>query len=265
MYTAALEERLLIASLVEQANLEIKKAQEISDKRIEAFRIIQQSYNDLLAKVDGLESKFLLGSSGDQDAFRNEISLFRNSLRDGLTIASTIEPIRGLENIGSEIIFEHHTGDLKNFAMIDSRGHRIQYGSTDRNSVGSSILSSIYGGFDNDVFVRLESAFRAIEKENQLLRDKYIRWQVDRPNVHGVEDRERIIDNLEKRILELNSELNQYKSQSSVSVNVSGNIQDYENKIRTLTGRITDLESQLRNSRQPQNITQSVSSDGNVK
>lgn len=117
-------------------------------------------------------------------------------MKDGLTIVSNIEPIRGLENIGSEIIFDHHTGDLRNFALIDSEGHRTTYGSLDKNLVGSSVLSSIYGGFDNNVFVRLESAFRAIEKENQLLRDKYIRWQQERPNVHGVEDRERIIDNL---------------------------------------------------------------------
>lgn len=70
--------------------------------------------------------------------------------------------------------------------MITESGKRINYGSKDKNALGSSILSSIYGGFDNDVFVRLESSFRAIEKENQLLREKYIKWQTDRPNVHGV-------------------------------------------------------------------------------
>jgi len=76
-------------------------------------------------------------------------------------------------------------------------------------------------GTSNDVLVRLESSFRSIEKENQLLREKYIRWQKGMPNVHGVEDRDRIIDTLEKRIAELNSELTRMKSQSTVSVNVS--------------------------------------------
>lgn len=52
-----------------------------------------------------------------------------------------------------------------------------------------------------------------------------MRWQKERPNVHGVEDRDRIIDNLEKKIVELSSELNRYKTQSSVSVNVVGNTQ----------------------------------------
>ena len=204
---------------------------------------------------------------GNEATIRDELSVFRNSLKDGLTIVSTIEPIKDLhDQIGGQIIFEHHTGNLKDFALVDVNGHRTYYGSSDPNSIGSSILSSIYGGFNNDVFVRLESAFRAIEKENQLLRDKYIRWQVDRPNIHGVEDRERIIDSLEKRILELNSELNRYKSQSSVSVNISGDLQSYENKVRTLNNRIAELESQLRNSRQSSVPQPAAStSDGNSK
>lgn len=57
------------------------------------------------------------------------------------------------------------------------------------------------------------------------MRDKYLRWQKERPNIHGVEDRDRIIDTLEKRIVELSSELSSFKSQGSVSVNVVGNTQ----------------------------------------
>lgn len=78
---------------------------------------------------------------------------------------------------------------------------------------------------DPKFFTLFESRFRALTKENELLRDKYLRWQKERPNVHGVEDRDRIIDNLEKKIVELSSELNRYKSQGSVSVNVVGNTQ----------------------------------------
>lgn len=47
----------------------------------------------------------------------------------------------------------------------------------------------------------------------------------ERPNIHGVEDRDRIINNLEQKIVELSSELNRVRSQSSVSVNVVGNTQ----------------------------------------
>lgn len=206
MYTAALEERLLVASLVGEANLQIKKAQEISNQRAEAFKILQQSYLDLTKQFDGLESKFISRlSSGDQGALKEEFNIIRGVLKGGLSTSGSFESIKGLNTIGSDIIFEHHTGDLKDFAIIQTNGQRSNYGSIDKNMVGSSILSSIYGGFDNNVFVRLESAFRAIEKENQLLRDKYIRWQTDRPNVHGVEDRNKIIDTLEKKIVELSS------------------------------------------------------------
>ena len=175
--------------------------------------------------------------------------------------------MKNLGTIGSEIIFDHHIGDLKDFVIVHDSGRRSAYGSSDKNMRGSSILSSIYGGFDNDVFVRLESAFRAIEKENELLREKYIRWQKERPNVHGVEDRDRIIDTLEKRIVELQSENNRYKTQGSVSVNISGNMEDAENKIRSLNNRIIDLEAQLRNARSSSsaaNISAS-SGSGNVQ
>lgn len=50
IYTAALEERLLVASLIDEANLQIKKAQTISDKRGEAFRVLKQSIGDLKIK-----------------------------------------------------------------------------------------------------------------------------------------------------------------------------------------------------------------------
>lgn len=90
---------------------------------------------------------------------------------------------------------------------------------------------------DPQFFTLFESRFRALTKENELLRDKYLRWQKERPNVHGVEDRDRIIDNLEKKIVELQGELNKFRSQSSVSVNVVGNTQEYELKIRTLNSK----------------------------
>lgn len=54
IYTAALEERLLVASLIDEANLQIQKAQSISDKRGDAFRVIKQSIVDLRARFGEL-------------------------------------------------------------------------------------------------------------------------------------------------------------------------------------------------------------------
>lgn len=62
----------------------------------------------------------------------------------------------------------------------------------------------------------------------------------------GIEDRDRIIDTLEKKIAQLSQELNALKSQTSVSVKVSGNADEYQLKIRTLSSKIDELESQLR-------------------
>lgn len=107
-----------------------------------------------------LQGRILSMNGGDN--IKDILGDFEGRINGGLTIISNIEPIRGLNTIGSEIVFEHHIGNLTDFALIDENGHRTHYGSTDANNIGSSILSSIYGGFDNNVFVRLESAFRAI-------------------------------------------------------------------------------------------------------
>lgn len=68
-----------------------------------------------------------------------------------------------------------------------------------------------------------DSRFRELLKQAELSRDMYLKLQKERPNIHGLEDRDRIIDNLERRIMELQSENNSYKTQSTVSVNVIGN------------------------------------------
>ena len=47
-------------------------------------------------------------------------------------------------------------------------------------------------GSGND-FLRLQSAFRSLERENSLLKDKYVKWQKEFPNAQMVSDKERII------------------------------------------------------------------------
>jgi hypothetical protein len=95
-------------------------------------------------------------------------------------------------------------------------------------------------------FLRLQSAFREIERENEILRARYIKWQENKPNIHAIEDKNRIINSLTNQIATLTNDISSLRSQSSVSVNVSGNSQEYEIKIRTLNSRINELESQLR-------------------
>jgi len=111
IYTAALEERLLISSLAEEANLQIRKAQEISNQRGEAFKIIQQSYNDLMQNFTDLEKRLVGRISGsDQGIFLDEFKAFRLVIDSGLTNLGklgTMEPVRNLNTIGSGIIAEH--------------------------------------------------------------------------------------------------------------------------------------------------------------
>jgi hypothetical protein len=84
-------------------------------------------------------------------------------------------------------------------------------------------LGDISGSGDG--FLRLQSAFRSLEKENSLLRDKYVRWQKEVPNAQLLSDKERIIENLSRQIANLSTELSQVRSQPSSSVNISANVQ----------------------------------------
>ena len=72
-------------------------------------------------------------------------------------------------------------------------------------------------------------------------------------NASTLADKDRIIENLSKQIASMTSEISILKSQPSSHVEVRGNTQEYEIKIRTLKSRIQELESQLR--------TQKVSND----
>lgn len=119
----------------------------------------------------------------------------------------------------------------------------------------TALLGDITGSDGN--FLRLQSAFRALTAENELLRARYVQWKEGLPNVHAIEDKDKIITNLTRQIVDLTSQIGSLKSQSSVAVNVSGNTQEYEIKIRTLNSRIQELESQLR--------TQKVDLEGQIR
>ncbi len=105
-------------------------------------------------------------------------------------------------------------------------------------------LGDIHGTDGN--FLRLQSAFRELERENEVLRARYIELQKQRPSTTASEDRDRIISKLRTEITTLNSEISGLRGQSSVSVNVHGNTSEFELKIKTLNSTIQELESQIR-------------------
>ena len=100
-------------------------------------------------------------------------------------------------------------------------------------------LGEIHGLDSN--FLRLQSAFIALEKENEVLKQRYIKWQVDQPNPHLLEDRDRIINNLRDQIVTLTTQISSLRGKETVSVNVQGNTQEYEIKIRTLKSKNLSL------------------------
>lgn len=198
----------------------------------------------MIGRFGDLEKNVLTYStSSDQGKLRSELERFRGVITEGMTSFTrlgSIEPVKDLQTIGNGIIYEHTS-------YLDP--HLLKFA----------------GNLDNDVFMRVQGAFRALEKENELLRDKYIRWQVDRPNIHGVEDRDRIIDTLERRIVELQGELNGFRSQSTVSVNVSGNTEAYERQIRTLNTRIQELEGRLKQTASSSQLSSSSNQESEIK
>lgn len=90
MFTAALEERLLMTSLIEQANLQIRKAQEISKNRGEAFRVILQSYNDIIGKFGNLETNVLSFAMKDQGAVKGEMAKFKEIISTAMVSVQSL-------------------------------------------------------------------------------------------------------------------------------------------------------------------------------
>ena len=85
------------------------------------------------------------------------------------------------------------------------------------------ILGDIHG--DNEGYIRLQSAFRTLERENDLLRQQYVRWQKEVPNAQAIADKDIIINNLSNQLARITTELSSAKSQPTTSVNVNANVQ----------------------------------------
>lgn len=186
--------------------------------------MILQSYNDLLGKFGDLESNVTKFALTEQGSVRDYFDKFRSTITLNMTNIErlgSVEPIKDLSLIGNGMVYEHSS-------YLDPN------------------LTKFAGNLDNDVIIRLQGAFRSLERENQLLKDKYIQWQSNLH--HESHDHDVIINELQRKIVDLTSEINHFRSQASVSVNVSGNTEAYERQIRTLNDRIKELEGRLRQS-----------------
>lgn len=196
IYTASLQQRLVMGDLIREANLEIEKVKKISEGRDEAYKRIKQDYFDLTHKFMDLEK-----------------------LKEKGNIPSMLELIGNI--------------------MIMIREQKVHVPST-----GS--LEDIFIHSTHEQFFRVDSAFREILAENDHLKNALIKAERGIPSIDGIADRERVINTLERRIVELNTEIRNLRSQTQVSVNVQGSTEEYQIRVRTLNSKIEELESQLR-------------------
>lgn len=209
-----------MANMVKHANLEIEKAKTISEQRLEGYRILKQATDVFQAKVD---------------TYERELNVVIGNYKGDSRIETELKGL--LRNLG----------EIKTVLRDDVRKIYIEE--------PIAILGEIHGTDGN--YLRLQSAFRELERENQVLKERYVKWQSSQPSHHGLEDKERIISSLRSQIASLTNEVSSWKSKSQVSVNVQGNTQEYEIKIRTLNSKIQELESQLR--------TQKVDYEGQIR
>jgi len=207
MLSTILQERFTLANLIRNANVEIEKARQVADKRLEGLRKYKLATGSFEQKYKALESEL------------NRI---------------VADPQFGRYSGSISKLF----GDFNNF--LGSEIRTIHY-----EEEPIYVLGEIHGIDGN--FLRLESLMRERDAENRLLREKLIAIQKDRPNITNISnDQNRTIQNLRNEINNLNNQLSTLRTQSQVNVNISANTQEYEIKIRTLNSRIQELESQLR-------------------
>ena len=221
MLNTILDERFTMANLLKEANLQVEKSKAIADQRGEAYKVLRQNHALTSTKLENLERELGVVAKN----FEHNASISGELRR----VFLGIDEVRGALTIDPKSI------------QVEEIVH---------------VLGDIHG--TGDGYIRLQSAFRALERENQLLKDRYVKWQKDVPNAQLLTDKERVIENLSKQIATLTTELSTAKSQPHAGgVRVDVNAQEYEIKIRTLNSRIQELESQLR--------TQKVDYDGQLR
>ena len=221
MLNTILDERFTMANLLKEANLQVEKSKSIANQRGEANKILRQNFAHSTTKLENLE---------------RELGIIARNFENNSSVSGELRRIfTGLDEVRGALTVDPKTVQTEEIVFA---------------------LGDIHGSGDG--FIRLQSAFRALERENQLLKDKYVKWQKTVPNAQILSDKERVIENLSKQIASLTTEISTVKSQPSLgSVKVDVNAQEYEIRIRTLNSRIQELESQLR--------TQKVDYDGQIR
>ena len=140
MLNTILEERFTMANVIKKANLEIEKSKSIADTRLEAYRTLRQSYALSQTKLENLE---------------REIGVLSKNFEHNASISGELRTIfSGLQ-------------EVRNVLTVDPR--------TLQSEEYVQVLGDIRGLGDG--FIRLQSAFRALERENQLLKERYVKWQ----------------------------------------------------------------------------------------
>ncbi len=135
-----LEERFTMANMVKQANLEIEKSKSIADQRLEAYRLLRQN----LALS---QTKF--------ENFERELGVIAKNFETNSSVSTELRRLfSGLDEIRGSLVLDVRS--LKTDEVITT-------------------LGDIRG--EGEGFLRLQSAFRALERENTLLRERYVRWQ----------------------------------------------------------------------------------------
>ena len=188
MLNTILDEKFSMANTLKFANLEIEKSKAVADQRGEAYKVLRQNYILGQSKLENLERE--LGVISKNFEHNSSVS---GELR---RIFVGLEEVRGALNVDPK--------SLKTEEIVHT-------------------LGDIHG--NGDGFIRLQSAFRTLKRENELLQEKYVKWQKTVPSAQIVSDKERIIENLTRQIASLTTEISTVKSQPSSTVNVSGNVQ----------------------------------------
>lgn len=166
MFNTILQERFAMANMVKHANLEIEKSKSIADQRLEGYRILKQATDVFQAKVD---------------TFEKELNVLIGNYKGDSRVESELRGLlRGV-------------GDIRNVIKEDVRKIYIEE--------PVAMLGEIHGSDGN--FLRLQSAFRELERENQVLRERYVKLQSSQPSMTASEDKERIISSLRSQIASL--------------------------------------------------------------
>lgn len=152
-----LDDRFALANTVKRANLEIEKIKAIASSRQDQTVRLTQTLNELRPRIKNLE---------------NDVSVVTKSFQS--TNPSLAKELSRLVEA---------TVDIRRLIDVDP--------ATIRQTETVFVLGDIHG--TEEGFIRLESAFRALEEENSRLRNHYVRWQKEIPNASILVDKEKII------------------------------------------------------------------------